>query len=133
MRHLSRYEKSRKAKNIIEVVGTFPNSYGLCWSCMPVLKAANIKPVRNEIKEIPKNVQDEYSKTSNILKWINEEFSETFIFRLIDGYSMIGFWRCLRHRIKKTPCLIYHGKKVVEGINEKGKIIALIKKALEET
>lgn len=43
---------------------------------------------------------------------------------------MLGLWKTLRYRIKKTPCLIYKGKKIAEGINDEDEIIAVIEKLL---
>ena len=97
---------------------------------MPALRSANMKLVSFEVGKLPKNVREQYIKVSNIVRLIEHSFPGVFTFRLIDSSSMLGLWKTLRHRIRKTPCLLYKGRKIAEGLKDERGIIAAIKKIL---
>jgi len=118
-----------KNYNVIEIVDFFPNKYSICWSCLPALKSVDISltSLEKESKDIPEDIWREYIEISRIIRLINKEFPGRFYFRLIDSASMLGLWKTIRYRIKKTPCLIYRGRKILEGFPEKHDVINNIK------
>ncbi len=110
-------------RRVIEIVGFLPNVYGICWSCMPAVLASKAKLVTDEFKDVPEHLKREYLKISEIAKWVNEEFPGLFLFRLIDSSSMLGLYKSLKHRIKKTPCILLNGEKIFEGFPERKELI----------
>jgi len=120
-------------KRVIEIIGLFPNEYSICWSCIPALRTfdINLTSVGKDYENVPKNVLKEYMKIREIVKFITEEFPGIFDFRFIDAASFLGIWKTIRHKIKKTPCLLLNGRKILEGSFYEDDLVKSIKNILK--
>ncbi len=95
---------------------------------MPTVLASKAKLVTGNFNNVPEELKNEYLRISEIVKWINEEFPGFFFFRLIDSSSLLGLFKTLRYRIKKTPCVLLNGEKIFEGFPEKEELIKKLKR-----
>lgn len=117
-------------KRLIEVIGSFPNVYGICWSCMVAVKASQVSLVKTEIENLPKDLKREYEYVSNVVRSISTNFPDYFIFRFIDIASMLGLYKKIRYGIRNTPCILWNGEKLSEGHVEEERIIKRLREKL---
>jgi hypothetical protein len=65
-----------------------------------------------EINEYPEEVKAEYLRISRWVRALRERYSGRVSVRLVDPQSLLGFWRILRHRIRRYPTFLVDGAEV---------------------
>ena len=104
-------------KNLLEIVGNFPAVYSICWRCILTVKASKINLPATDLENVPDEIKNEYLKISHLIEQLNSIFLGKINFRFIDSKTLLGVWKTIRHRIRKTPCFILNGKKLFEGLS----------------
>jgi len=65
--------------------------------------------------EYPLNSKEEYLQ---LCDWIREQtrlYKVSLLIKLIDAQSILGFYKSLRHWVRKTPAFIVEGKETYTG------------------
>lgn len=77
-----------------------------------------------EINEYPEEVKADYLRLSQWVKALRERHGGQVAIRLVDPQSLLGFWRVLRHCIRRYPTFLIDGAEVVGWDGEPEGVIA---------
>lgn len=100
----------------VQFVGILPTLFAHCQHCMQSMHGAGLQPYSEQLEEYPEEVVKEYFEISEMAQKVKGEFGDTVFFDAIDSASPQGIWMMIKHRIRKTPCVIIQGKKVFDRI-----------------
>ncbi len=67
---------------------------------------------KQEINEYPEEIKAEFLRLSRWVRALQEHYRERIAIRLVDPQSLLGFWRVLRHRIRRYPTFLVEGTQV---------------------
>jgi hypothetical protein len=70
---------------------------------------------RQEINEYPDEVKAEFLRLSRWVRSARERYGPRVEIRLADPQSLLGFWRVVRHRIRRYPTFLVDGTERVVG------------------
>jgi len=68
-----------------------------------------------EINEYPEDVKAEYVRLSEWVRRARKAYGRQVIVRIVDPQSLGGFWKVLRHRIRRFPTFFVGGTEKVVG------------------
>lgn len=68
-----------------------------------------------EINEYPEDVKAEYVRLSEWVRKARNTYGRQVIVRIVDPQSLGGFWKVLRHRIRRFPTFFVGGTEKVVG------------------
>ncbi len=68
-----------------------------------------------EINEYPDDLKAEYLQLSTWVKALARHYGRGLVVRVIDPQSLVGFWKLVRHRIRRYPALILEKDTVLRG------------------
>jgi len=83
---------------------------------MLAVRASKINLPASDVENVPEEIKSEYLEIAHLIEELNKAFPNKINYRLIDSLTLLGVWKTIRHRIRKTPCFILNGKKIFEGI-----------------
>jgi hypothetical protein len=116
----------------LEIVTRMLTTFGQCRSCSIVFREAGLD------EKIHQKADEEYppdfiEETNQLFGWIQELkqlYKHRLAIRLIDAKSFLGFYKALRHRIRKYPGFIVEGKETYIGWDRQ-KLEALLDKHIK--
>jgi len=112
----------------LEVVTPLPPALRPCMSCERLMEAQVGAQVRLEMaQEAPRELQEEAERLQSWLGDLLRRYPDSLQVRLIDPYSPEGFWKCLRHGIRRYPTFLVPGRGRVVGWDR-----AALERLLEE-
>jgi hypothetical protein len=79
------------------------------------------------MEEYPLELKEEYLKLSDWIKELIRIYDQSLIIKLIDAQSILGFYKSLRHWVRKYPTFIVEGKETYTGW-DKGQLKDLLVK-----
>ncbi len=65
-----------------------------------------------QVNEYPEEVKAEFLHLSRWVRAVQERYGARVSVRLVDPQSLLGFWRVLRHRIRRYPTFLVDGAEV---------------------
>jgi hypothetical protein len=65
--------------------------------------------------EYPRDLKEEYLKLSDWIRELTRTYKDSLLIRLIDAQSILGFYKSLRHWVRKYPTFIVEGQKTYTG------------------
>ena len=101
----------------LEIVTRMMTTFGHCRHCNIVFDEAglNEKIHQKASEEYPPDLIDESKKLSEWIQELRQLYKHRLSIRLIDAKSFIGFYKSLRHRIRKYPGFVVEGKETYIG------------------
>ena len=54
-------------------------------------------------------MKSEYLRLSTWVKQVRQTYGDRVVIRIVDPQSLLGFWRVLRHRIRRFPTFFVDG------------------------
>ena len=67
-----------------------------------------------EINEYPEAVKAEYLRLSDWVRQVRKTYGTQVVVQVVDSQSLTGFWKVLRHRIRRFPTFfVGAGEKVI--------------------
>jgi hypothetical protein len=66
-----------------------------------------------ELNEYPEDVKTAFLRVSSWVRALDGRYGRRVSVRLVDPQSLLGFWRVLRHRIRRFPTFLIDGAEVV--------------------
>ncbi|MGB9723603.1 MAG: hypothetical protein ACP5OO_07395 [Chloroflexia bacterium] len=100
----------------LEVITPLPPALRLCMQCERLMEAQLGAQVRLEMaRETPRELQEEVERLQSWLGDLLRRYSDNLQVRLVDPYSPEGFWKCLRHGIRRYPTFLVPGYGRVVG------------------
>ncbi|MCS7283085.1 MAG: hypothetical protein RMK65_04100 [Anaerolineae bacterium] len=93
-----------------------PTTFRHCLACEVLSAEAVGDQARREmLQEYPAEFLEEFNR---LMDWINKlvlRFGPTLQVRVVDPQSLEGFWKCLRHGVRRYPTFILPGGRKVVG------------------
>jgi len=116
----------------LEIVTRMLTTLGQCRACLIVFDEAglNEKVHQNVDEEYPPDFIEESKKLSSWIQELRQLYKHRLSIRLIDAKSFVGFYKSLRHRIRKYPGFIVEGKETYIGW-DKQKLEELLDKYIQ--
>lgn len=68
-----------------------------------------------EINEYPEDVKAEYLRLSEWVRKTRRTHGQRLVVRIVDPQSLGGFWKVLRHRIRRYPTFLVDGVERIVG------------------
>ena len=68
-----------------------------------------------EVNEYPEEVKAEYLRLSDWVRATRKTYGPRVVVRIIDPQSLGGFWKVLRHRIRRFPTFFIDGGERLVG------------------
>jgi histone acetyltransferase (RNA polymerase elongator complex component) len=101
----------------LEIVTQVLTTYDHCRHCEVIFDEAGLdkKFHQKEMDEYPPDLKEEYIKLSNWIRELNRLYKHRLLIKLIDVQSLLGFYKSLRHKIRKYPTFIVEGKEIYTG------------------
>ena len=65
--------------------------------------------------EYPLDSKEEYLKLCDWIRELTRLYKDSLLIKLIDAQSILGFYKSLRHWVRKTPAFIVEGKETYTG------------------
>jgi hypothetical protein len=95
----------------LEVFSLVPTSYSQCPHCETLYGQAQIgAQVHQEImQEYPPELLQDHIRLSDWVMELSTRYGPDIQIRVIDPQSGLGFFKCLRHRIRKYPTFVVNG------------------------
>ena len=69
--------------------------------------------------EYPSDLKEEYLKLSDWIRELTRIYEDRLLIRLIDAQSILGFYKSLRHWVRKYPTFIVEGQEAYTGWDKK--------------
>ena len=115
----------------LEILSPVPTSYNQCPHCETLYGQAGIGArVHQEImQEYPPDLIQDHMRLSDWVMELSGQYGPDIRIRVIDPQSALGFFKCLRHRVRKYPTFIVNGKARYTGW-DKAALDALLQDAL---
>ena len=74
------------------------------------------KPVHTqEINEYPDNVKAEFVRLSDWVRQLRRAYGQQVVVRIVDPQSLNGFWKVVRHRIRRFPTFFVGSREKIAG------------------
>ena len=102
---------------LLEIVTRAITTYDTCRHCKVLFDKAglNRKLHQGERDEYPPDLKEDYVKLSDWIRELSRLYKHRLRISLIDVQSLMGFYKSLRHRIRKYPTFIVEGKETYCG------------------
>ena len=115
----------------LEVLSLVPTSYNQCSHCETLYDQSGIGvKVHKEIMgEYPPDLLQDHVRLSFWLIELSQQYGPDIQIRVIDPQSGLGFFKCLRHRVRKYPTFIINGKLKYTGWDKEA-LEALLQEAI---
>lgn len=105
----------------LEIVTGMITTFGHCRHCEIFFDEAGIqqKARQTEIEDYPPDLIQECDRLFDWVGELKRLYKHRLSIRLIDAKSFVGFYKSLRHRIRKYPTFIVEGKESYTGWDRK--------------
>ena len=70
---------------------------------------------QREMEEYPLDLKEEYLKLCDWIRELIRLHKDRLLIKLIDAQSILGFYKSLRHWVRKYPAFIVEGKETYTG------------------
>jgi hypothetical protein len=77
--------------------------------------------------EYPSDLKEEYLKLSDWIRELTRIYEDRLLIKLIDAQSILGFYKSLRHWVRKYPTFIVEGQETYTGWDKKRLEALLVK------
>jgi hypothetical protein len=115
----------------LEVLSLVPTSYNQCSHCETMYDRAGIGVRVHEqiLEEYPPDLLQDHVRLSFWVEELAKRYGPDIQIRVIDPQSGLGFYKCLRHRVRHYPTFIVNGRAKYTGW-DKGALEALLQEAI---
>lgn len=102
---------------LLEIVTRAITSYDTCRNCKVLFDKAGLdrKLRQGEMEEYPPDLKEDNARLSDWIRELSRLYRHRLRISLIDVQSLPGFYKSLRHRIRKYPAFIIEGKEAYSG------------------
>ena len=84
------------------------------------------------MEEYPLDLKEEYLKLCDWIRELIRLHKDRLLIKLIDAQSILGFYKSLRHWVRKYPAFIVEGKETYTGW-DKNRLESLLVKYAKES
>lgn len=92
-----------------------------CKNCRLVFEEVGLKSKfhNQEINQYPKDIKAEVLRLSDWIRDLVQRYPNAVQFKIIDAMTPLGFYKMLRHRIRKFPSFIINKQQTYSGWDTK--------------
>ena len=114
----------------VEVIAPVLTAFYHCMHCEQILTHSSVgRKVREEqLESYPEEVKEDFKRLSDWVIDLAHRYGERVRIKVIDPFSLEGFFKSLRYGVRRYPTFVVSGKKHVGW--DKQKLEALLQVAL---
>jgi len=104
----------------VEVIAYAPTAFYHCQHCEVTFEEAGFgRRIREEqlARALPEDLLHDYQALSDWVRALTEYYCGQIVVKVIDAASVEGFWKSLRHRVRRYPAVIIEGRETCIGID----------------
>ena len=101
----------------VEVVTRVLTVFQQCHACDIVMDQHDLreKYANQEINEYPDEAKEEMIQLSEWIRELTDTYKHRIVIKIIDAQSLLGLYKSIRHRSRKTPTFIVQGRETYTG------------------
>ncbi len=101
----------------LEIIAPLVSGLKHCQQCTPFLDDAGVSDQinRREMGSVPEDVWQDYVRLSDLVRDLSARYGPSLQIRLVDPQTPGGFWKSLRHWVRKYPTFIIDGRRKLTG------------------
>lgn len=101
----------------LEVIAPLVSGLKHCQRCTPYLDDAGISDriLQDELNSVPEDVWRDYARLSGLVRDLSARYGAQLRIALVDPRSPMGFWKSLRHWVRRYPTFIVNGRQKCVG------------------
>lgn len=104
----------------LEVISLMPTTYFHCAHCEFIFDQVGIgKKVHSRDEQYPPEFLEESHRLATWLEELSARYGPRLVIRLIDPQSLLGFFKSLRHWVRRYPTFIVNGREKYTGWDRK--------------
>jgi hypothetical protein len=102
---------------LLEVLAHIPTDFFHCSHCEQIFDVAGIGAAvhREILAAYPPKVLEEAQRLATWLQDVSAQYGEQLHIRIVDPQSVEGFFKSLRHRVRRYPTFIINGRTKYTG------------------
>lgn len=104
----------------IDVIAYAPTAFYHCQHCEVAFDEVGVgRRIRAEqlAGALPDDLLHDYQALSDWVRALTESYCGRIVVKVIDAASVEGFWKSLRHRVRRYPAVIVEGRETCIGID----------------
>ena len=112
----------------IEIITPLISGTKHCQTCQDFFEDAGIaqKVNQEDLNSYPAEMWEDYAKLSRLVRDLSARYGGQLRVTLIDPHTPTGFWKSVRHWVRRYPTFIVDGQAKVAGWNQ-GALESLLK------
>ena len=112
-----KYREEMMKPIFLEIVTPVVTTYGHCRHCAPFFQQSGLQKQFDQkmVNDYPEDLKEEFVRLSDWIRELCKLYQHRLLIKLIDAYSPVGFYKSLRHRIRKYPAFIVEKKETFIG------------------
>ena len=112
-----KYREEMMKPIFLEIVTPVVTTYGHCRHCAPFFQQSGLQKQFDQktANDYPEDLKEEFVRLSDWIRELCKLYQHRLLIKLIDAYSPVGFYKSLRHRIRKYPAFIVEKKETFIG------------------
>jgi hypothetical protein len=101
----------------LEVIAPLVSGVKGCQHCAPFIDDAGVseRVLQDELNSVPEEAWQEYARLSGLVRDLSARYGAQLRITLVDPRSPIGFWKSLRHWVRRYPTFIVNGQRKCVG------------------
>jgi hypothetical protein len=101
----------------LEVIAPLISGVKGCQRCAPFIDDAGVseRVLQDELNSVPEEAWQEYVRLSGLVRELAGRYGAQLRITLVDPRSPIGFWKSLRHWVRRYPTFIVNGRQKCVG------------------
>ena len=101
----------------VEVVAPLITGTKHCQHCQLFIDDAGISQQvqKDELSSYPEEMWNDYARLSQMVRDVTSRYGDQLRVTLIDPHTPMGFWKSLRHWVRRYPTFIVNGQAKYSG------------------
>jgi hypothetical protein len=102
---------------LIEVVAPMPTDFRQCAACETIFHETPVGPIVHQqlLDDYPDEWKEDFERLSAWLTDLSRNFGAALQIKLVDPYSLEGFFKSVRFRVRRYPTFILASRKKYTG------------------
>jgi len=104
----------------VEIVAYAPTAFFHCQHCEVTFEEVGLgRRIREEqlARILPEDLQHDYQALSDWVRALADDYGGRIVVKVIDAASVEGFWKSLRHHVRRYPAVIVAGRETCAGLD----------------
>ena len=96
----------------LEVIAPLVSGVKACQCCAPFIDDAGVseRVLQDQLNSVPEEAWQEYARLSAVVRDLSARYGPQLRITLVDPRSPMGFWKSLRHWVRRYPTFIVNGR-----------------------